>query len=235
MAREQNDIEEVHELVGSYALDALEPDEAREFETHLDSCPRCRAELRDHRDTASYLAHAGAPAPDGVWERIAAQLEEEPPDVARILPLLRPKQSIARRVVWAAAAAAVIGLGAGAFVQSEVGTKGSGSLEALAAAAVHEPGARVGTLREAEVVVTRDGRGYITNLDLPPLDAGHTYQLWGVPSGGEAVSLGLLGRAPRTASFTADVRLSAIAVTVERKGGVPKATTSPTLVSLHRA
>lgn len=72
--------DELKELVAAYALDAVERDEATLVEEHLSVCPRCRAELAEHREVTALLAHTGAPAPDGVWDRIAASLEEAPVD-----------------------------------------------------------------------------------------------------------------------------------------------------------
>jgi anti-sigma-K factor RskA len=71
---------QIQDLLGAYALDAVDPDEGEVVELHLRECPRCRAEVEDHRETAAMLAHVGAPAPAGVWNKIAAQLEEDAPD-----------------------------------------------------------------------------------------------------------------------------------------------------------
>lgn len=71
--------EELQELLGAYALDAVDPDEAAALERHLPTCPRCRNELADHREVAALLGYAGADAPTGVWDRIIASLEEPPP------------------------------------------------------------------------------------------------------------------------------------------------------------
>jgi len=68
---------ELQELLGAYALDAVDPDEAAAVEEHVASCPRCRAELAEHRETAAMLASVGAPAPEGVWDRIAAELDAD--------------------------------------------------------------------------------------------------------------------------------------------------------------
>jgi anti-sigma-K factor RskA len=73
------DIPEIEELIGAYALDALEPDERQVVDQHLPTCPRCRAELADHLEVAAMLGNTGAPAPDGLWARISASLEESPP------------------------------------------------------------------------------------------------------------------------------------------------------------
>ncbi|MDQ1416012.1 MAG: hypothetical protein QOF81_1625 [Acidimicrobiaceae bacterium] len=70
---------ELQELLGAYALDAVEPDEAAAIERHLPTCPRCRTELADHREVAALLGYAGGSAPSGLWDRIIASLEEPPP------------------------------------------------------------------------------------------------------------------------------------------------------------
>ena len=43
---------------------------------------RCRAEVEGHREVASMLGNSGADAPEGVWDRIASQLEDTPPPMA---------------------------------------------------------------------------------------------------------------------------------------------------------
>jgi anti-sigma factor RsiW len=70
---------EIQELLGAFALDAVDADEAATIEAHLATCPRCRDEVRDHREVASLLAYAGTRAPAGLWERLAASLDEAPP------------------------------------------------------------------------------------------------------------------------------------------------------------
>jgi anti-sigma factor RsiW len=67
--------EEAAELLGAYALDALDPDEAALVEAHLDECPRCRAEVARHHEVAGLLANSGAEAPAELWDRIAGRLE----------------------------------------------------------------------------------------------------------------------------------------------------------------
>src|SRR5206468_3199328 len=47
---------DVQELLGAYALDALDADEADAVELHLRDCPRCRAEVADYRETAALAA-----------------------------------------------------------------------------------------------------------------------------------------------------------------------------------
>jgi hypothetical protein len=79
---------DIQELLGAFALDAVDDEERDVIEAHLAGCPRCRAEVEGHRETAALLAHSGARAPEGVWDRISETLDEAPPalDLARIAP-----------------------------------------------------------------------------------------------------------------------------------------------------
>lgn len=80
--------QDIQELLGAFALDAVDADERDVIEGHLAGCPRCRTEVEGHRETAALLAHSGERAPEGVWDRISSVLDEAPPalDLARIAP-----------------------------------------------------------------------------------------------------------------------------------------------------
>jgi anti-sigma factor RsiW len=67
--------DEAAELLGVYALDAMDPDEAALVEAHLEECPRCRAEVARHHEVTGLLANSGAEAPAELWDRIAGRLE----------------------------------------------------------------------------------------------------------------------------------------------------------------
>lgn len=83
--------EESAQLLGVYALDGLDPDEAALVEEHLDQCPRCRAEVSRHHEIAGLLGNSGAEAPVELWDRIAGQLEE---------PTARPGRQGSGRPGW---------------------------------------------------------------------------------------------------------------------------------------
>jgi anti-sigma factor RsiW len=70
---------ELQALLGAYALDAVEQEEAQAIERHLVGCPRCRAEVAEHREVAGVLGCTGSSAPVGLWDRIATSLAEPPP------------------------------------------------------------------------------------------------------------------------------------------------------------
>jgi anti-sigma factor RsiW len=67
--------EEAAELLGVYALDALDADEAALVEGHLDECPRCRGEVARHHEVTGLLANSGAEAPAELWDRISGRLD----------------------------------------------------------------------------------------------------------------------------------------------------------------
>ncbi|MCU4184157.1 anti-sigma factor [Acidiferrimicrobium sp. IK] len=71
--------EDIQALLGAYALDAVAPDEAELVARHLEVCPRCRAEVQEHREVAGLLGYAGQEAPAGLWDRITASMQEAPP------------------------------------------------------------------------------------------------------------------------------------------------------------
>ena len=47
---------EIHGAVGSYVVNALDPDELHEFEAHLAVCPTCSREIQEFGETAAELS-----------------------------------------------------------------------------------------------------------------------------------------------------------------------------------
>ena len=233
--------DELQSLLGAYALDALDADEARAVEAHLAECPRCRAEVAVHRETVALLANVGGEAPPAIWDRIGAEISfgggtgaAMPPMPARVVRF-RGRPGVARPVmatVALAAAALVAVLGVSTIrlenrVNNLRDAVSAGGLQQAVAAAVLDPhhtsvrlASSDGRL-SADVVIQADGNAYLVSSDLPPLRVDRTYQLWGI-SGGEPVSLGLLGDSPRLAAFRVDPAISELMVTAEPKGGRPQ-------------
>ena len=236
------DHQEIEELLGAFALDAVDPDEAEAVELHLRECPRCRAEVASHREVATLLGNTGGDAPEGVWDRISSQLEEAPPPLrlslpptsAAVIPLVSKRRAaapIAAAVVGLAAALAIGVLGAQVVRQDNeldrvrVAVE-DGSMLSAANVALRDPAATTVHLRStdglimATAVLLPDGTGYLMAQELPGLDRGRTYQLWG-KTGSGLVSLGLLGADPGAiVPFSAADHLAALAVTAEEAGGV---------------
>lgn len=160
--------DEIAELLGAYALDAVESEERDAVEAHLAGCPRCSAEVADHREVAAMLAYTGAPAPEGVWSKIVDTLEEQPPElklpsvlastgeppaardeVARDEMAERRAQRNRRPVFLGAAAAAalIVALFAGVLIGSgddrpATPELAAESIEDIARRALNDPGAR---------------------------------------------------------------------------------------------
>lgn len=235
---------ELEELLGAFAIDAVDPDEAEAVELHLRECPRCQAEVLAHREVAASLAQVGSAAPEGVWERISSSLEEAPPqlDMSKVVALKpsrfagardsgRPRQWFIATASVAAAAASVIGvLGVKLVDQDErlrtlTAAVEARSLDTTAMAALAATDARRVELKAlddkllGQAVMLADGTGYLLPSNLPTLGADRTYQLWAIV-GDDRISLGILGRRPGVTAFKAAADVRALAVTDETAGGV---------------
>lgn len=244
--RETHD--ELADLLGAYALDAVEPEEAELVARHLELCPRCRAELADHRETAALLGYIGGPAPVGLWDQIAASAQVAPPALRLVAPSARPTSGARRRRslrVRTVAIAAGIAAGVVAVLgvqlsrldnRTQTLTEAVHNLAPAASpatvrAALVTPGARVVHLRPltaaagaAEAVLLPSGTGYLYHASMVPLPSERTYQLWGVV-GDQRISYGLIGSDPTAVTpFRAGGNVQALAVTDEVAGGVEQST-----------
>jgi Anti-sigma-K factor rskA, C-terminal/Putative zinc-finger len=242
--------DEIEGLLGAYALDAVEPDEVEQVERHLETCPRCRSEVAGHREVAAMLGNTGGDAPEGLWDRIAGQLEEEPPPMRlavtgpaiEVVPLSDRRRARRARigiaVVGAAAALAIGVLGVEVVRQQDKldsleEVVAEDSLARAANLALTDPDAVTADLQSVDgsvtgsVVVLPDGTGYLLAHELSSLDGTDTYQLWGKTDSG-LISLGLLGGEPgEVVPFQAGGHLDAVAITAETEGGVVEPQSAP--------
>jgi anti-sigma factor RsiW len=77
--------EEIQELLGVYALDAVDPETALVVERHLETCIRCTTEVAQHHEVAGLLANSGGASPPELWDRIARELDgSDPPSWDRL-------------------------------------------------------------------------------------------------------------------------------------------------------
>jgi hypothetical protein len=70
---------DIQELLGVYALDAVDPETAAMVEQHLRHCVKCSTEVAQHYEVAGLLANSGGASPAGLWDRIAGQLDSSVP------------------------------------------------------------------------------------------------------------------------------------------------------------
>lgn len=248
---EAGSCDSVAELLGAYALDALDEDEAAIVRSHLLSCPRCSQEVDDHREAVALLAAGGGPAPERVWDRIAESISADTgPRAGPPAPLLAPPPRRRNRwpgPAWAAALAAaaaivvVVGLQTVRVEQLNhrvdqlsAAASQAGGFKGLAAALV-DPSALHYTLTSTatseplgQLIVLPSGASYLVGSRFPQLASGRTYQLWSMVDG-RAISVGLLGAHPGTVAFTVDPSMqnAAYLVTVEPAGGVVAPTSAP--------
>ena len=240
--------DEANDLLAALALDAVDAEERSAIERHLAECPRCQSELDAMREVASALGNTVDPLPEGLWSKISDRLYI---DGVEAVPVLAPMDGGAlgtrrarvprlgsRRQVWrlavpvglAAALVAVLALqlvGANNRVANLQDALRSNDVQS----ALRTPGHRLIELRSsthqplARFVVLPDGRGYLVKSELPKLSTSETYQLWDIVSG-RAISIGLMGRAPRHVAFTISGTPgpSSLAVTAEPSGGAIKPT-----------
>ena len=246
--------EEVADLLGAYALDALEPAEHQAVGRHVEECPACGREVAEHREVAGLLTPGWGAPPAGVWDRIAASLEEAPPplDLAPVMAMKpreaprwsRPGLGGAVAAMVAVAAVAVVGF-LGVRLALDDGGSGPATyaqeLERSVDAALADPNARTVQLastdggRTAQVVVLADGTGYLVDDNLPALPPGRTYQMWAVV-GTATISVGVLGPQPDIVPFKMDGNVSALAITEEVAGGVVSSRQDPVVLGqLQRA
>ncbi|HVM39391.1 MAG TPA: anti-sigma factor [Acidimicrobiia bacterium] len=241
--------DELRDLLGAYALDALEAEEVATLERHLEGCDACRLEVTRHRETAAWLASVAAPEPpERVWDRIADRtVRGADTDEPRAPLLLRPRSTVRWKVATAvtsvaAAAATIVAIGSVAEerdlaerVDDLAATVESVGLRQAAANAALDPDARTVVLRSpdetasARLVYLPDGTGYLVEHDLADLAGDRTYQLWALV-GDRKISAGVLGSEPAVTPFQVAGPVDGFALTVETAGGAVAPSGDPVVV-----
>jgi hypothetical protein len=227
---------DLRDLLGAFALDAVDDTERVAIERHLPTCAECRVEVDQHLTVAAMMADADNTVPEGLWDRVLTGISE--PEPAPVVPL-----DSRRKVLPFLSAAAVTVLVALVSVQTvrleaardDLQVNGArlaaieaafaeGDYRALAELAAAAPGAVTlalsGDAGAGTVTILPDGTGYLTAADLSPLDESETYQLWAVQDG-KVISAGIFGSNPHVAPFHIDAELlEGLVLTAEAAGGV---------------
>jgi predicted anti-sigma-YlaC factor YlaD len=228
--------DELRDLLGAFALDAVDDVERAVVEHHLAACADCRAEVDQYLAVAAMMAQADSPVPDGLWDRVRAGITEADPALVvsldsrrKVLPFL---SAAAVTVLVALVSVQTVRLEA-ARDDLEVSTARLAAIEAaftdgdygeLASLAASTPGAVTlalsGDAGASTVTILPDGTGYLTAAGLSPLDESETYQLWAVQAG-KVISAGVFGSEPNVAAFHIDPDLlEGLVLTAEAAGGV---------------
>jgi anti-sigma-K factor RskA len=243
------------DLAAAYALDALTPEEARQFEAFLATSPETQRAVSEFRDVAALLALAGSERARGsdLRDRVLARIGEEK---GRRIPV-SPPQSFRTRIspamwgVLAASLIAVVGLGAALLsLRGDIArleqtlTQRQQQLAAREASlnAILEPGVELYQLTASgdpdpriQFFWDRErNRASVHGFRLKPLPEGRAYQLWFIKDGKPVPSVTFKPEATGHAkveqvTVPADGKVSAAAVTVEPENGSPQPT-SPILL-----
>jgi anti-sigma-K factor RskA len=229
----------IHDLTAAYALDALDSDEAREYEAHLAHCERCRSELASLSVTATSLAYATeSPAPPAeLRERILVQARSER---ANVVPL-RPRWvgPVAAVAAVAACAAVALGIWAASLSSKLDASKEKVAAQARVAAILADPAARRIEFGEGRgtLVVTPMGEGVLVMNQLAAAPEGKTYEAWvagggspepaGTFQGGDAVVIKRLDRLVPDGA--------AVMITQEKDGGTDAPTSDPLMTVQNAA
>ena len=236
-----------HELVGAYALHALDDPERASFERHLDTCSRCTTELIELRQATAAMAAAQSTEPPAhLREDVLQQIGDTPQEGLRLRHRARPRAPTARRPVpvreligrhvpqLALAAAALIAV---VVLGVNVLPSPASPIDEIRTAAEAGDTAAVDRLLEefedelvvndattdagvdARLVRGDDGTVLITD-GLPELPADRVYQAWLIDGDG-AHPGGLLGRGADPVGELGVIEggTQAVAVSVEPAGG----------------
>jgi anti-sigma-K factor RskA len=229
---------DLHTLSGAYALDALDEDERREFEEHLQRCDSCVDEVRGLRATGARLGVAAAvPVPADWQDAVMAQVRATrqlppiapPQDVGRVQSLLRRSQTTSRALLAVVAALVVIAgsLGVVAAQQHREASRAQ-QVAAAMAQVLAAPDARQldGRGVARAIVSPSEGKVVFVGQQLPRTDADHVLQLWVI--GDEVRSVGVIHGSQ--ALLATGIRSGdKLGVTVEPAGGSKQPTTPPVM------
>lgn len=196
-----SDHELLHEWSGAYVLGALEADERRSFETHLDECSRCRDEVAAFAPIPGLLAHLESePTPASVPGRIGDEAVRRANDEWR--RVVRSRQ----RWRWMAVAAMFIAALLSASVLLAQDRSGPTALTLEGEAS-------------GSIAIEQRAWGTSISIELEHLPASDRYVAWAVDAGGEWQQVAVWGPTPESrASVSAATsvpmeRLDAVVVT----------------------
>ena len=242
----------IDDLLGAYALDAVDDDDRRRVEQFVAASPSGQREVDRMTRAIDQVVEAqadtselSAELPADLWDRIADQLPprlerlpgpEAPSKVVDELAVRRASRNArtARIVLSLAAAVIVVALGIGLVRRTSTTpvTSVAQQLEQQADRVAGQPGSHTAVLTgpdgaiNVRVVIDDQGRGYVLPTGLPPLGSDRTYQLWSV-DGGTPISLGLLGADPTVAVVGTGGSPSQLAITAEPASGSTGPTSNP--------
>lgn len=249
---------EYEQLAAGYVLGALEPDDEHVFQRHLGGCSECEANVRDLEEVVGTLAYAAPPVdpPETLWASIQREVRREArPEARRAQPQPQPQPRVVRPRRWAsplvarlAAAAAIVAVAALSVWNLNLRDENAGFRDRVTALEqatrlLNEPDTAKVTLEgsaagaQATVLAApAQDRGVLIVENLPPLQRGKVYELWGIPERGtgrpqKAVIIIPLQERPQTLEFQMPIERDTVFAITEEPGpdGSEQPTTRPIL------
>jgi anti-sigma-K factor RskA len=225
---------DLHTLSGAYAIDALSPAEAEEFEKHLDECPACREEVRELQGAAARMGAGEATVPPpSLRARVLAAADQQPQLPPRVTSITerRSRRWVPRAAAGLVAAAvllaaAVVGINR-PWEQDAPPVAGNPVSEVFTA-----PDAHVETVRTADghrlsvATSPESGQMAIKTATLARLKGDQVYQMW-AKHNGRVTSVGLIEDLSAGKVMPIPTYGTTVAITVEPEGGSKKPTNPP--------
>jgi len=228
------------ENLAAYALGALDADEISALESHLKTCQDCRAALAEYQVVSEGLLLSIPPQapPPGLRHKLAARLPSQRKQTPSLFANIFAQFSLGR---IAAAVVVVVLLGLNVFSSVQIRNLQRGqaalaerlSTDQTALAMLAYPSTQALAVNAdvqnlaGSMLVDREKRIAVLVLwNLPPLEAGQTYQAWLIDADEDRVSGGLFTPAVERGYTTVTIRSSVpigeykgLGVTVEPSGG----------------
>ena len=223
---------DLHTLSGAYAIDALSPEEAEAFATHLDECQACRDEVRELQEAAARMGASEATAPPSALKaRILAAADQQPQ-----LPPKVVRMDEHRRRRWvprvAGLAAAAVLLAAAVFGMGQLREKDPPVATNPVSEVFKAPDAHVASVRTADGHVLKvatspdSGRMALETRSLGRLKDEKVYQMW-ARHNKKVTSIGLLDDLKDGKVMPIPTYGTSVTITVEPEGGSRRPTSSP--------
>jgi anti-sigma-K factor RskA len=220
------------EDLAAYLLDALEPDELREFRLHLEGCASCQNEERWLRSAVEQLPSSveQLEPPVELRNRLMARVQiEAQSDRASAREAPAPPRrrwwSFALRPAAALAVLAIAAAGVGGYlIGNDNGGTSTQTIQAKATPA--EPDAQAALVRRGDT-------GVLKVAHLPEPRRGHVYQTW-LQRGKmiEPSSLFVVGKDGSGSAAVGDLDgVGAVMVSEEPAGGSAAPTSKPVLIA----
>lgn len=222
----------VLDVLASYALDSLDPQEREAVVAHLETCAACGAELQRYEVLVGQLGLAAPDAapPPALRDRVLARARIEPARAGAAISEQLSTTGAGQQAWWGrlqpvltvVSLVAVVALAVASLLLWQRVEQLASRPETVALA-----GTEAAPAARALLILEDADRAVLVVNDLPPLDAAQQYQLWLIDADGTRTSGGVFSvvdsgsgsltvQAPRPL-----ISYTALGVTIEPYGGSP--------------